>query len=282
MRQEGWRAGFLGSTTSPQEIPRNLISPDGRLLIIVDYADTRRNVLVPLLRKLYQVDRGRIRLLLLARAALDWWEQLKTESDGVGEILSGPATTRQSVTPLVFATEQRAESYRIAAQAFAERLKAPTLRGFPEDLDGWYYERALLLHMSALAAVQGDSAKGEDGVLDHILNREQWYWSNRARERQLAESLIPGIRRAMAVITLGGGAVDEKHALEVLQRLQLFRDVSRDVLTSIARLLHEIYPGDRWIEPVLPDLLGEHLVQREMQWGSNAAELLDLVLGPRS
>jgi hypothetical protein len=28
-------------------------------------------------------------------------------------------------------------------------------------------------------------------------------------------------------------------------------------------LLHETYPGTKWIEPILPDLLGEHLIQVE-------------------
>jgi hypothetical protein len=51
-----------------------------------------------------------------------------------------------------------------------------------------------------------------------------------------------------------------------------------DVLLAVAHLLHECDPGDRWIEPILPDLLGEHLVQREMENGAD--ELLDLVLGP--
>ena len=38
--------------------------------------------------------------------------------------------------------------------------------------------------------------------------------------------------------------------------------------------------GERWIEPLQPDLLGEHLAQRELEKGAD--ELLDLVLGPRS
>jgi len=51
-------------------------------------------------------------------------------------------------------------------------------------------------------------------------------------------------------------------------------------LTGVARLLHECYPGERWIEPLQPDLLGEHLAQRELEKGAD--ELFDLVLGPRS
>jgi hypothetical protein len=41
-------------------------------------------------------------------------------------------------------------------------------------------------------------------------------------------------------------------------------------------MLHELYPGERWIEPILPDLLGEHLCQEELEQDPDA--LLGLVL----
>ena len=79
---------------------------------------------------------------------------------------------------------------------------------------------------------------------------------------------------------VGGGVQGESEAIEVLRGLQFFTDQPAAVLTSVARLLHECYPGERWIEPIQPDLLGEHLVQRELEQGAD--ELLDLVLGPRN
>jgi hypothetical protein len=85
----------------------------------------------------------------------------------------------------------------------------------------------------------------------------------------------------MAVITLGGGAQGETEALEALRGLDFFADQPTAVLTAVARLLHECYPGERWIEPLQPDILGEHLAQRELE-KEGADELLDLVLGPRS
>lgn len=84
----------------------------------------------------------------------------------------------------------------------------------------------------------------------------------------------------MALITLEGGVEGEGKAVEALRQLRFFADYSIAVLIQVAHLLHECYPGDRWIEPILPDLLGEHLIQREMEMGAD--ELFDLVLGPRS
>ena len=133
--------------------------------------------------------------------------------------------------------------------------------------------------MSALAAAEGIEVKGEDGILDYVLNREHRFWGKLAVERKLSKELVPGIGRTMAAITLGGGVDSEDQAVAAMEELEFFRSEKRSVLVDIARLLHATYPGSRWIEPVMPDLLGEHLIQREMEKGAD--ELLDLVLGPR-
>jgi hypothetical protein len=45
----------------------------------------------------------------------------------------------------------------------------------------------------------------------------------------------------------------------------------------VVRLLHDSYPGEKWIEPVQPDLLGEHLVEKELDAEEN--EIFNLVFG---
>jgi hypothetical protein len=278
LRGEGWRTGFLEPETlgSPSEAWTKVSRSGGRVLVIVDYAETRRNLLVPLLRGLYETAEGPYRVILLARAALDWWEQLKTERHGVGALLSGPATSRRSLAPLAFETPERSRSYDLAMQAFSERLARPCPSGLPEDLDAEYFQRVLLLHMSALIAVVGgkEKVRGEDGILDQILYRERRHWRERVKDSGLPSTFAKGVGRAMAAITLGGGVVDEDEAVEVLRRLSFFADQTGDILNRTARLLHECYPGTRWIEPILPDLLGEHLVQRELERGAN--ELLEI------
>jgi len=282
LRKEGWRAGFLEpeDVRSPEEAWKAISRPGGKVLAVVDYAETRRDLLIPLLRRLYTTDAGPIRLILLARAALGWWELLKSEDQGVGELLSGPATSRHSLRPLAFTLQERAESYHLAVQAFARRLSLTAASESPEDLGDPTYERVLLLHMLALATVDGVPVKGEDGILDEMLRHEWRYWKRRAVvDKKLEESLIPGISRAMAAITLGGGVNGETEAVEVLRQLHAFKGHKGDVLFAVAHLLHECYPSDdHWIEKILPDLLGEHLVQREMERGAD--ELLNLVLGP--
>lgn len=282
MRDKGWWTGFVTNEAmrSPEKTWEALNRPEGKLLLIVDYAETNRPFLIPVLREMYRLDRGPVRLILLARAALDWWEQLKGEREGVGELLSGPATVRYSLKPLADSVDGRASSYTIAAEAFSQRLQTPPAET-PEDLDADYFERVLLLHMKALIDMEGEErAKGEDHILDRILARERKFWETRSADHGISRDVATGIGRAMAVITLGGGVQGEDEALEVLRGLEFFKDQPAAALTAVARLLHECYPGERWIEPLQPDLLGEHLAQRELEKGAD--ELFDLVLGPRS
>lgn len=284
MKEEGWWTGFVTSEAlrSPEKTWKALARPEGKLFLIVDYAETHRPFLIPVLREMCGLKRGPVRLLLLARAALDWWEQLKSEREGVGELLSGAATLRLSLAPLADSIEARAESYEIAAKAFSKILAAPPVET-PHDLEADHYQRVLLLHMKALIDLEAEGqekAQREDGILDRILARERMYWESRAGDWGLAREIVPGIGRALAAITLGGGVQGETAALEVLRGLRFFEGQTAAVLTRVARLLHECYPGERWIEPIQPDLLGEHLVQRELEAGAD--ELFDLVLGPRS
>jgi len=277
LREEGWQAGFVPveRPIAADELVRQILEPaapgtagGNPLLVVVDYAETEHNLLVPLLRELLSRSDVRARLLLLARAALDWWDYLKTER-GVGELLSGPATSRHALKPLTLGLEERTRSYRLAGAAFSERLGQGPREEVPGDLDAGHYERVLLLHMSALAAVEGVEVKGEDGILDFVLNRERRFWRERAERLGLSRELVPGIGRAMAGITLLGGASDEGQSLAVLERLDELRDQPHAVRRAVARLLHECYPGARWVEPMLPDLLGEHLVQRELEIGED-------------
>lgn len=281
LRDEGWRTGFLAPVLKdlPPEKWEVLQEEESPLLLVVDYAETRRDLLVALLKEVRDHDGFPVRVLLLARAALDWWEQLKREGQGVGELLSSAATDGISLQGLAMGRDARARSYGLAAEAFARVLARETPRDLPDDLDAEHFERVLFLHMTALAAIEGVPVKGDQGILDSVLDRETRFWHERAKDKGLPGTLAANIARGMAAITLGGGVLNESEGVEVLRKLTVFADERGHVLTGVVQLLHELYPGSRWIEPILPDLLGEHLVQRELEKG--AEELMELTLGPR-
>jgi hypothetical protein len=282
LRTRHWRAGFLDDQAAgaPAATWSTLVNHPDPLFLVIDYAETRRAELAAVLREAFKVgDDRRVRIVLMARGADDWWEQLKTEREGVRELLSGPATQWFSLGPLALTPEDRAESYRLALRTFADRLKPEKSPSDdpPEDLGSKIFERVLLLHMSALAAIDGVQVKGDQGILDYVLLRERGFWSERTEAKGLSQDTVPGIAQAMAVLTLGGGARTRKDAITVFEQLALLKDQPATRLNRISELLHETYPGAKWIEPLLPDLLGEHLVQVEYEKAPDA--LFDLVFG---
>jgi len=157
--------------------------------------------------------------------------------------------------------DARLKSYELAAEKFAGALGKPIPVGAPNELDASHFRIVLLLHMAALAAVEGVQVKGDQGILDWMLNRERGFWARLAEVRKLPTNAVEAILEAMALATLEGGVNSRLETIELLGRLGLLQDQPELVRDSVAGLLHETYPGDKWIEPMLPDLLGEHLVQ---------------------
>lgn len=282
-QEEGWLAGFFtmgDADRAPTEAWDALAACDKPLFLVTDYAETRRDLLVPIIRGMRDAKEGGyghpVRLVLLARAALDWWEQLKSEGEGVGDFLQGPATSHFSLQPLAFEPEDRIDSYWIAAKRFSEVLGKPRPSSDPGTFEEEIFERVLFLHMAALAAVQGVDVADRDGILDYVLRRERRFWQRLAKDRGLPKGIVRGIGRAMAALTLGGGAKTQLEAISAFQELKFFVAKDPQLLEDVARLLHDCYPGDKqFIAPLQPDLLGEHLIHRELQRGAD--ELLDLV-----
>lgn len=278
LRARGWQAGFVPHHRSAAETWATLEEIGGARLLVIDYSETRRPLIVALLKQILQSNGSApVRILLLARAALDWWDQLRAAGEGVGELLSGPATHWHELRPLAFSLADRRESYRIAAEAFADRLDRPTSVPLPDDLAAKHFKIALLLHINALAAIEGVEVRGENGILDYVLHRERRFWKERGEVWELPPEVARGIGRAMATITLAGGVESEHQAVLAMRGLRFFQDEKESLLISVARILRETYPGEHyWIEPVLPDLLGEHLIQRELEVDS--VEMMDLIL----
>jgi hypothetical protein len=265
LTRQGWRAGFL-EWDADKEGPRLwniLLQRPGRVFVVVDYAETRRDAVVALLRWIPKKVSDCVRIVLLARAAGDWWDDLQTEGGGVGDLLMGPATRWHSIGPVALSADDRIASYRLAAERFGNVLQKPAALEPPDDLAAPHFERILLLHMMALATVEGIAVKGENGILAWMLARERGFWKSRAKERDLPRPVAKNVGEAMALFTLIGGAGTQRDALAYLAKLPSFKDQTQAIRDLVAALLHECYPGNRWIEPVQPDLLGEELVGAE-------------------
>lgn len=283
--EKGWLAGFLTmgeADRAPTEAWDVLTGHAKPLFLVLDYAETRRDLLVPLLRGMLDAKRNGdsppMRLVLLARGEGDWWEQLKSEGEGVGDFLQGPGTSHFSLQPLADRLADRVESFRHAGTAFAAALgNAPPPNPEPQIFGEEIYERVLFIHMTALTAVQKKKlVVDRDEVFDYILYRERRFWKRLAKERGLPEGFDRQLGRAMAAITMSGGTETPLEAVSGLQELELFAEMEPKLLEKIVQVLHDSYPGDKtYIAPLQPDLLGEHLMHRELE--SGAEDLLGLL-----
>jgi hypothetical protein len=235
----------------------------GKLFVVIDYAETRRDAVIALLRMFSTTTPERIRVVLLARAVGDWWDDLRAEGDGVGDLLMGPTTHWSSLAPLALSTEDRLASYRLATERFSDVLRKRASSEPAEDLAAPHFERILLVHMMALAGVEGIAVKGENGILDWMLARERRFLRTRAAIRGLSGPLADKLGEAIALFTLIGGAATRQGALAYLAGLSSFKDQTQANRDATVQLLHECYPGTRWIDPVQPDLLGEELIAAE-------------------
>ena len=120
---KGWRAGFFDRTASgaPAEALQRLCDGGEPLLVIVDYAETRREELVPLLRHARRGRTPRLRVLLLARAAAEWWERLPQADADVQELVGAYG----DAYPLPLLTDEvgaRRALFDAAARRFQEKL----------------------------------------------------------------------------------------------------------------------------------------------------------------
>jgi tetratricopeptide (TPR) repeat protein len=264
-REAGWDAGFVqGELTAAHadalvDAPRDVVA-------VIDFAETRPG-LGGFLDRLAAAReqgarRGRLRVLLLARNAGDWWAALRERSPAVGDLLDD-APPPYLLRPLHEEVPDRLAELHRAVAAFAPRLQRPVPSRLP-DLSDDRYGRVLYIHMAAVNALLGDGSGAAD-VRRDVLVHEARFWVRcagleSAPTPQQTE-LKTAIRRALTALTLRGGAphADDLHLL--LTRLEI-PDASR-----VESTLDRLYPARdpaRFVAPLEPDILGEALVHETL------------------
>jgi len=256
----GWRAGFLSTELADPPPLEWLLRDAPRLLLVVDYAETRRLDVRKLLSTALESASGQLRVVLLARARADWWRDLLREGSGVGELLQGPATAVFALSALAPGAVERRAAYDSAARSFSAALDRPVPAAPPPALDGRHFDRVLFLHLAALAAVEEEHADSDSSLLDFALRREQGFWDVGLHTADLNHLAGRPIAQAAAVATLVGSASNRREASSLIAAAPLLSGQPAAVVDAVAELLHRLYPGAHWLEGVQPDLLGEHLV----------------------
>ncbi|MFJ6169206.1 tetratricopeptide repeat protein [Micromonospora orduensis] len=276
----GWQCVFVrpgGEGQAAQEVTSD--RAPGRLLLVVDYAESRApGGLAQLLAaaSLRRVDR--VRVLLLARTAGPWWTTLSATVHEHAALLDALTGDRRNLTALGARIDARlpAEVVAHAAEVFGRKLKRPV----PADIENRRYPGGapvLRLHAAALVAVLGGSAEGygRGDVLEEVLGHERRYWRASANRQRIelpadeteADALLARVVGVAALF----GADDEQGVVDLVGRaLPGMAGGGAEVAYVPAahvrwvRWLRGLYPADDNLAAgrlgtLQPDLLAEHL-----------------------
>jgi tetratricopeptide (TPR) repeat protein len=276
---EGWAGGFLtdlGSVTR-DEVAACLAGISVPTVLVVDYAETCRQGLPQLIRQVSRPAGAPVRILLLARSAGDWWDNLRADAHLEG----GRVEPLRPLNPAAAFPELKLAAADLAAGLRRlpgyENFDWP---GLVPDLEAGADGRSghvLTVHTAALTALlqHGPDPKiAQDTVEGTLLDHESSYWRSNAKAAGLDLGQAT-LRQAVAAATLFGAA-NRDEALAVTRALPSLGGQTEDVRRQVAEWLGDLYPvkdpGASGWQPLEPDLLGEHLVAAEMR---RSTEFLD-------
>ena len=281
LADQGWRCVWVGDGEEAGAVRAVRGVEQGRVLLIVDYAETRQG-LGTMLRQAATDEGQALRVLLLARHAGDWWQRLKAgepvvramirDADRLIEELS--ATAQTGLTDLEVARE--------AMPFFAAKLdlhsaspERVVLTGDPPVV------RILDLHAGALIAVLETSEMPDRAelridlttALEDLLSHEKRYWFGRAEELGLlngpqgltSEQLSQIVATACLL-----GASSQDDAMKMLSRVPLVNPTPK-----VANWLRDLYPpdsGQGWLGSLHPDRLAELHVTQELDESPELAD----------
>ena len=222
----GWHCEFVGANgeaTILSEIRKTRV---GRVLLVVDSAETR--IGLPTLLREAATDTGILRVLLLARDAGEWWQQIQIAEPAIRDMVARAGSRGRELGCVLDEDLSDENVVRLAMSCFARELRVE----LPESVEVVLSNgraRVLELHAAALVAVLKHSQEPQHGVqavledvLVELLAREQFYWAKSAEAYGLTQGpdglTSNKLRQVIAAAALLG-ARDELDAMKLLQRV---------------------------------------------------------------
>lgn len=272
-QSQSWTAGFLPSVSDPGATVSSQ-RDSSHLLVVIDYAETRKSQLEELLPTLeVQSSIGsKVRVLLLVRDAPEGKLQLRGFMHGMSAVYNRIIDDMDIdlLDTTSFAPEDRLELFTRAAQSLVndespsgdeDRTQLNSLR--PPDLSSPVFSLPLLVLIAAYLVVHDEkaaaSSKGE--LLDQLLEHEHHYWE--AHKEALNPPLRPQLRECVVALATLACASNEDEARNLLELLEDFKgDAAAERRGDIAAWVKELYLGPEYWNPMELDLLSEHLVAK--------------------
>ena len=278
---KAWGVLEVGDDAEADALSRWRAVEHRKVLVVVDYAETRTG-LSDLLQEVSSDEGRRVRVLLLARSAGDWWQRLSAGPPRVRQMVAAAGADGIDLSEQITTDKSEHDLVTQAISYFATALNVPTPQHFEVDL-GEGPHRILDLHAAALVVVLRSLRRGDgvvnvraEDVLEELLGHERRYWVQSAQEHGLLQGPsglnARTIERTVAAGTLLG-ARDRNQAAEVAGRVP-----GGVTSTKVADWLRELYPPDdehEWLGRLRPDRLAELHVTRQL---SDSDELLTACL----
>jgi Mrp family chromosome partitioning ATPase len=281
---EGWVVVQLHDS-APAESYQILGKVSPHLLLIMDYADTRPGSVAEVMRVLEEEsNRSAVRILLIARSAGEWWDQLPASASAYISLLSGAAVVQLAALADDLPTRQ--SLYRAALTDLARGLRRlpdyasvdweSVARALPAaDLSNARLSSALTLQIRALtdlltAHPEAQPGQPGDTVEAQFLRHERNYWTKTARRRPLLQELSEDeLADAVAVATLTRVSGKER-AVELLANVPRLRNTPERVRSALASWLSDLYPAstESYWGALEPDRLGEYHAGARVEKGS--------------
>lgn len=266
LRQKGWRAGFLGrhdAGTLRAALAR-IFSEGKRCLLIVDYAETRREELEPVIEEAAGFVGERCRILLIARAKAEWWDMLCRSTARVASVMDSLSSSYE-LGPLASDVAVRKSLYEQAVNAYGLALNSRVAPKTDLDFNNDTFSLPLFVHLAALASVRGRQLARGDELLDDVISREKRFWDTRVEALGLnAQRHSALLSQAIALVTLVGGCRSRSRVRDLVSSVPLAAGLPAIDLEAIAGMLCELYPTPEDLGSLRPDVLGEELVSTEL------------------
>ena len=244
MKKHGWTCERVADGKEGEAITALRAVTRGRALLVVDYAETRVG-LKQMLTALAGDQGDGVRVLLLARSAGDWWDQLGVGEPAVWDVVQAAKAAELALPAVVAADLSDADVIALAVTSFAQELGLPEKTVEIYGGNGTGRRRVLDLHAAALVAVLAEAGTGTvrvdiRTVLGELLRHEQHLWYHSARAAGLSEGpdgMSPLMLRQVVAAGCLLGAATEQEARALPGRVPGLSPSVR-----VARWLRDLYP----------------------------------------
>lgn len=292
-----WRTGFPRGIEGLEPGGAHSRSDTRSLLLVVDYAETRSDIVGRVinlaLTAARDASRRRIRVLFLVRrpaplpasrkGADPWVDSLRpqgSQAEGINRLLDEAMSMVLNEQEL--SEEDRQRLFDSAVAVFHEAGAVPSRS---ENLSRTSYSQPLPVIATAfLSATRstGLPPASEEDVFDGLLAHEERYWELHWPD---ARDFDRALARQVAALATLAEIEDEDDAVALLGLLPAAENLDHNELTSLAGWLRECYPPplqspgaeEAWCGHLEPDRLGERLITSEI---GNLETALPSLLAP--